>query len=154
MERTLPPLAFIIAVVSGWIARQQLEVLEYLREENRVLKRQLGKRRLKLADEDRRGLAVRGKALGRKVLGEYAAIVTPDTILRWHRQLIASKSKWTHPSKKRRGRPGVMKEIAEVAVRMAKENPSWGYRRIQGALAAVGHRVAHNTVKKILREHG
>jgi len=81
MERTLSPLTFIIAVVSGWIARQQLEVLEYLREENRVLKRQLGKRRLKLTDEDRRGLAVRGKALGRKILGEYAAIVTPDTIL-------------------------------------------------------------------------
>jgi len=81
MERTLSPLTFIIAVVSGWIARQQLEVLEYLREEPRVLKRQLGKRRLKLTDEDRRGLAVRGKALGRKVLGEYAAIVTRDTIL-------------------------------------------------------------------------
>lgn len=152
MERTLSPLTFIIAVVSGWITRQQLEVLEYLREENRVLKRQIGKRRLKLTDEDRRRLAIRGKALGRKALGEFASIVTPDTLLRWHRQLIAAK--WTYASKKRRGRPAVMKEIAELAVRMAKENPTWGYRRIQGALAVVGHRVAHNTVKKILREHG
>ena len=105
MERTLSPLTFVVAVVSGWISRQQLEVLEYLREENRVLKRQLGKRRLKLTDEDRRRLAVRGKALGRKLLGEFASIVTPDTILRWHHQLIASK--WTYPSKKRRGRPGI-----------------------------------------------
>jgi len=152
MERALSPLTFVIAVVSGWITRQQLEVVEYLREENRVLKQQLGKRRLKLTDEDRRRLAVRGKALGRKILGEYVSIVTPDTILRWHRRLIASK--WTHPSKKRAGRPGVMKEIAALAVKMAKENPSWGYRRIQGALAVVGHRVAPNTVKRILREHG
>ena len=152
MERPLSPLTFIIAVVSGWITREQLEVLEFLREENRVLKRQLGKRRLKLTDEDRRRLAVRGKALGRKLLGEVASIVTPDTILRWHRKLIAAK--WTHPSKKRRERAEVMKEIAELTVRMAKENPSWGYRRIQGALAVVGRRVAHNTVKRILREHG
>jgi len=152
MERTLSPLTFITAVVSGWISRQQLEVLEYLREENRVLKRQLGKRRLKLTDADRRRLAVRGKALGRRLLGEHASIVTPDCILRWHRNLIAAK--WTHPSKKRRGRPGVMKEIAVLVVKMAKGNSTWGYRRIQGALAVVGHRVAHNTVKKVLREHG
>ena len=69
------------------------------------------------------------KPLGRKALSEIATIVTPDTILAWHRRLIAAK--WTYPSTGV-GRPGVMKETRELIVRMAEENPSWGYTRIQG----------------------
>ena len=88
---------------------------------------------------------------GRSLLGKVATIVTPDTILRWHRQLIAHK--WTYESK-RPGRPGVMKEIETLVVRMAKENPTWGYRRIQGALKNLDHTVAHNTVKNILKPNG
>jgi putative transposase len=69
------------------VNRHQLEVIEYLREEKRVLKEHLGGRRLWLTDAQRRRLAVNGRCLGRKVLSEVATLVTPDTILRWHPQL-------------------------------------------------------------------
>ena len=82
---------------------------------------------------------------------QVATIVTPDTILRWHRQLIARK--WTYP-KRRPGRPGVRQEIRRLVVRMASENPSWGYTRIQGALRNLDHRVARSTIAAILREQG
>ena len=77
-----------------------------------------------------------------KALRQIATIVTPETILAWHRQLIAAK--WTYPQR-RTGRPGVMREIRELVVRMAEENPSWGYTRIQGALKNLEHRVARST---------
>ena len=80
-----------------------------------------------------------------------ATIVTPDTILRWHRRLIAAK--WTYPASKV-GRPGRMKEIRELIVRFAAENPSWGSCRIQRALKNLGHRVASSTIAKTLKEHG
>ena len=80
-----------------------------------------------------------------------AEILAPDTILRWHRQLIARE--WT-AHRRRVGRPGVLREIGQLAVRMAQENPTWGYRRIQGALKNLGHRVARSTIADILRAHG
>jgi putative transposase len=79
---------------------------------------------------------------------EVATIVTPDTILRWHRELIARK--WTY-APPRLGRPGVQGEIRHLVVRMATDNPSWGYTRIQGALKNLGHRVARSTIAKILK---
>ena len=75
-------LQFLLAVFSGWVNRHQREIIDYLMEENRVLREQLGGRRLRLNDDQRRRLAVKGKVLGRKVLGQVAGIVTPDTILR------------------------------------------------------------------------
>jgi hypothetical protein len=94
MATVLQPWQVLIATLAGWMGRQQEAVIEYLREENRVLKQQLGRRRMRLTDDQRRRLAVRGKAIGRQALAEFASLVTPDTILRWHRQLIAQK--WTH----------------------------------------------------------
>jgi len=91
MAIVLHPWQIFVAAMAGWISRQQDAVIEYLREENRVLKQQLGRRRLRLTDDQRRRLAVRGKAIGRRALAEVASLVTPDTILRWHRQLIAKK---------------------------------------------------------------
>ena len=85
------PWQMILVALAGWITRQQLAVIEYLKEENRVLREQLGKRRLRFTDDQRRRLAAKGKALGRKALGEIGCIVTPDTILRSHRRLIARK---------------------------------------------------------------
>ncbi len=122
MVAVLQPWQILVAAFAGWMGRQQDAVIEYLREENRVLRQQLGRRKLRLTDEQRRRLAVRGKAIGRNSLAEFASLVTPDTILRWHRQLIAQK--WTH---KRRspGRPRVMQVIAELTVRMARENPRY-----------------------------
>jgi len=143
----------LVIMAAGWISREQAAAIDYLVEENRVLKEQLkaSGKRLLLTDEQRRRLAAKGKPLGRKVLSAIATIVTPDTILRWHRELIAEK--WTY-ARRRVGRPGVMKEIRELAVRMAEENPSWGYARIQGALKHLNHRVAHSTIAKVLKEHG
>lgn len=89
--------------------------------------------------------------MGLKALRQIATIVTPETILAWHRRLIAAK--WTYP-RRRIGRPGVMREIRETIVRMAEENPSWGYARIQGALKHLDHRVARSTIAKVLKEHG
>ena len=151
MGVVLHPWQILVAALAGWISHQQDAVIEYLREENRVLKQQLGRRRLRLTDDQRRRLAIRGKAIGRRALAEVASLVTPDTILRWHRQLIAEK--WTH---KRRspGRPRIMEVIADLVVRMARENPRWGYTRIQGALNNVGHRVGRTTVANILKGNG
>ncbi len=143
----------LLATFAGWVGRNQTVIIAYLVEENRVLKEQLKSdgRRLRFTDDQRRRLAVKGKPLGRKVLRQIATIVTPDTILPWHRKLIAAK--WTYPQT-RIGRPGVMKEIRELIVRMAEENPSWGYARIQGALKHLDHRVARSTIAKVLKEHG
>jgi hypothetical protein len=124
------------AVLISWLDRQEREALAYLIEENRVLRRQLGGQRLRLTDDDRRRLAVRAFRLGRQALRHVATIVTPDTLLRWHRQLIARK--WTYARKS--PRRGVLAEIRRLVVRMAKDNPTWGYTRIQGALKNVASR--------------
>jgi len=132
MARIIRPWQVLVIAAAGWISREQDSVIEYLREENRVLKQQLGGRRLRLTDAQRRRLAAKGKAIGYRVLSEVATIA------------------------KRRdsGRPPVMKEIAELTVRIAREAPSWGYSRIQGALANLGHTVARTTVATILKQHG
>src|SRR5262249_13621092 len=91
------------------------------------------------------------KGLGRKLLQEVATIVTPETLLAWHRRLIAQK----YGSEKRGcGRPRKSREIEDLVVRMAKENRSWGYRRIKGALSNLGHEVGRGTIAKMLARHG
>jgi putative transposase len=130
---------------------QQQEAVAYLIEENRILRAQLRGRRLRLTDEDRCRLARRGQRLGRQVLRQVATIATPDTILRWHRQLIARK--WTY-ARGRSSRRDVLAEIRRLVVRMAEENPTWGYTRIRGALKNVGHRVGRSTIARILRAQG
>ena len=118
-------------------------------EENRILKNKLKGRRIRFTDEGRKRLAVKGKALRRKVLREVASIVTPDTILAWHRKLVAQK--WGYSKRRGPGRPPRKEEIAKLTVRMARENPSWGYTTITGALYNLGHEVARETVRNILR---
>ena len=151
MKAEIYPLQVLLLTVSGWVNRHQQEVIGYLVEENRVLKEQMKGRRLRLTGEQRRRLAAKGKRLGRQTLNRVATIVTPDTILRWHRRLIALK--WTHEAK-RVGRPGLMKAIAALIVRMAQENSSWGYCRIQGELKQLGHRVAPSTIARVLKDNG
>ena len=85
-------LRFLILTAAGWVNRHREDVIDYLREENRVLREQLGPRPLRLTDAQRRRLAVRGQKLGRRILAQVAGIVTPDTILRWYRRLIAGST--------------------------------------------------------------
>src|SRR2546427_7528764 len=151
MTTDLFPLRLLLVTLAGWVNRHQQQVIESLVEENRVLKEQLKRRRVRLTDDQRRRLAAKGQPLGRRILRQVSTIVTPDTILRWHRRLIARK--WTF-APKRPGRPGTMKEIVSLIVRMATDNPAWGYSRIQGALKNLDHRVARSTVAKVLKDNG
>jgi putative transposase len=145
-------LQFLVVTVAGFIQRSQEDVIEYLREENRVLREQLGGRRLRLTDDQRRRLAVRAQALGRAALNGLACIVTPDTLLAWYRRLVAAK--YNGATMRGPGRPPSSEELAKLVVRMAKENPGWGYTRIRWALANLGHDVGRNTIKRILADAG
>lgn len=108
-------LQLLLATFGGWVTRQQAEAMSYLIEENRVLNERLIGRghSLRFTDDQRRRLAAKGEPLGRGVLSGIATIVTPDTIMAWHRRLIASK--WTYP-RTQVGRPGVMKEIRTLII--------------------------------------
>jgi hypothetical protein len=87
------------------------------------------------------------------MLQDVATIVTPDTILHWHRELVAAK--WDYSSRRKKlGRPPVSDEIVGLVVRMARENPNWGYDRIKGSLANLGHEISKTTVSNILKAHG
>ncbi len=142
---------FLALTFAGWINRSQQDAIEYLKEENRVL-RQLVARRLRFTDDQRRRLAAKAKALCQENVKEIVELVTPDTLLRWYRELIAAK--YDGSQRRGPGRPRVAETIRELVLTMAKENSSWGYTRICGALANMGHEVGRNTVKRILAEHG
>jgi transposase InsO family protein len=107
---------------------------------------------LRFNDDQRRRLAARAKGLGRKVLAEVATIVTPETLLAWHRKLIAQK--YDGSGKRGPGRPRTAGEIETLVVRMAEENRDWGHRRIQGALFNLGHEIARSTIADILQRRG
>ena len=146
------PLQFLLMTFAGWVNRRQLAMIDYLKEENRVLRQQVGDRKPRFTDEQRRRLAVKGRVLGRRVLGELAGLVTPDTILRWYRELIASK--YDGSARRGPGRPRRASSLRELVVRFGSENPTWGYTRIRDVLGSLGHVLARNTVKRILLEHG
>jgi transposase InsO family protein len=141
-----------LLLCSGWVNRSQQAVIDYLLEENRVLRAVNGSRRLRLTDDQRRRLAVKGKVLGRRQLAAVAGIVTPHTILRWYRRLVAKK--YDGSKTRRPGRPPTKPDIAALVVRMATENPTWGDTRIRGGLNGLDHDVARNTIKAILKDHG
>ena len=109
-----------MVALAGWLNRHQQALIDYLIEENRVLKEQVEGNRLRFTDEQRIQLAVKAKALGRQLLGEIATIVTPDILLAWHRKLIAKK--WTY-ARKGVGRPRLAQEITDLVVRIAGRIP-------------------------------
>jgi len=153
----MPPMVFqtwqfIVVALAGWLNQQQQDIVAYLSEENRVLREQLKGKRLRFTDDQRRRLAAKGKALGSKVLREVCTLVTPETLLRWYRTLIAKK--YDGSAKRGPGRPRMEESIPELVVRMAKEDLSWGYGRIQGALENLGHVISRSTIARILKEHG
>ena len=144
--------ARLIAYVTGLVNQRLLLQCEYLIAENRILRSQVP-RRLRLSDSERTTLAEIGRRLGRKYLGEVACVAKPDTILAWYRRLIARKF---DGSKHRSypGRPRISADVEALIIRMAQENSTWGYDRIAGALANLGHHVSDQTIGNILRRHG
>ena len=136
----LDPFSFLVVSVAGWLNQRQQHVIQYLIEENRVLREQIGRRRLRFTDDHRRRLAVKAKKLSRKILAQVASVVTPETLLSWHRKFIAQK--YDGSLFRTRGRPRTSTEISNLVIQMAEQNRGWGYRRIQGALANLGHHVA------------
>jgi hypothetical protein len=118
------------------------------KEENRALREQLGGKRLRSTDRQRRRLAVKAKAIGRQRLFEIGTLATPDTLLRWYRELIAKK--YDGSKRRRPGRPRTAVDFEELVFLMAGDNLCWGYTRIRGALHNLGHEIARNTIKRIL----
>jgi putative transposase len=127
------PLQFLLMTFAGWVNRRQLAMIDYLKAENLVLRQQLGGRKPRFTDDQRRRLAVKGRVLGHRVLGELAGLVTPETILRWYRDLIAAKYDGT--TRRGAGRPGTASSLRDLVVRVATENPTRGYTRIRDVLA-------------------
>ncbi|MES2693679.1 MAG: integrase core domain-containing protein [Verrucomicrobiota bacterium] len=147
----LSPLPFLMMVFAGWVNREQQAAIEYLQAENEVLRSQLRGRRLRFTDDERQKLAVKGKALGRKLLSEVACIVSPDTILAWHRRLVASK--WTF-RRGTEGRPPLADEVRALIVDLARNDSNWGYSSIRDRLSNLGYRVSRTTIANVLREQG
>src|SRR5712691_12536999 len=102
------PLRFVFVALAGWVNQQQRDVVDYLQEENRALREQVGPGRLRFTDDQRRRLAAKAKILGRRVLRDIATIVTPDTLLTWHRRLIAQQ--YDGSARRGPGRPPVIEE--------------------------------------------
>ena len=144
--------ARMLACITGTADQELLLRNEYLAAENRILKAQI-KGRLLLSEADKATLAEIAHRLGRKALEEVAAAAKPDTILGWYRKLIANKFDGSRFGRSA-GRPRVDEETERLLVQMAKENPTWGYDRIVGALANLGQRLSDQTAGNILRRHG
>jgi putative transposase len=122
MPLMLNPISFVVACLAGWFGEQQQRSIDYLTEENRVLREQIGSRRIRFTNDQRRRLAVRAKELSRSALKNVATIVTPETLLAWHRKLIASK--YDGSERRKPGRPRMNAEVEALVVRMAEENRS------------------------------
>jgi len=142
----------LLAYITGTVDQELLLRNEYLVTENRILRDQL-KGRVRLSDGERKALAEIGQKLGKQALEEIANIVKPDTILGWHRKLVAQKFDGS-TQRKAPGRPPIDSELEALVVRIAQENRSWGYDRIVGALANLGLTVSDQTVGNILKRHG
>ena len=145
-------LQFLVVAVAGWISQQPRDVIDSLQEENRVRREQLGPGRLRFTDAQRRRRAAKATRLGRRVRRDLHTLVTPETLLRWHRQLIAR----TYDGRGRRGpgRPRVMDTTRRLIVRMAPENREWGDTRIRGARGNLGHQVARGPLANVRKERG
>ena len=153
MNFILEPWQLLFAILSGWVNQRQQEIIAFQNAQITTLLHKLGKKRILLTDDQRRRLAVKGKTIGRKALLQLTTIVTPDTILRWHHELVAKK--WDHSQKRKSvGRPRIRQVIVDLILQLARENPTWGYDRIEGALANVGYQICDQTVGNVLKAHG
>ena len=146
MNFILQPWQLLLIVLASWVNRQQQEMIEYLQTENRVLIEKFGNRRILLSDDQRRRLAVKGQILGRKRLEEVGTLFTPDTMMRWHRTLVAKKWDSSDRREKKPGRPRIRQVIVDLTVKFAQQNPTGGFDRIQGELAKIGYQIFDTTV--------
>ncbi|MBN1346708.1 MAG: transposase [Phycisphaerae bacterium] len=151
---TWTPWRFFLVAVTGWMNRQQQEAIAYLTEENRILREKLGQKRILLTISQKRRLAAAAARLPRQVLREVGTLFSPDTLLTWHRWLIARK----YDVSLQRGKPGPaptkQRMIRQLVLRMAEENPDWGYGRMYGELKKLGYKVHWQTVRRVMLDHG
>ena len=119
MSFILQPWQLLLVILAGWMNQLQQQIIDFQRKEIEVLKKRVGKRRIVLNDDDRRILAVKAKVLGRKVLEEIGCLFTPDTLLRWHRELVARKWDYSKRREKKPGRPSTPGEIVQLVVQIA-----------------------------------
>ena len=143
--------ARLLAYVTGLVNQELLLQNEYLTAENRILRSHLPAR-IRLSNPERETLAEIGRRLGRKALGNVAFVAKPDTILAWYRRLVAAK--FDGKQRSYPGRPRIHPDVESLIVRFARENAGWGYDRIAGALAHLGHSVSDQTIGNVLRRHG
>jgi hypothetical protein len=144
--------AVLLMMLAGWMNRQQQEMIEYLKEENKILREKLGKKRLLLNDDQRRRLAVLAKKLGKKALTEICGIFSPDILLRWHQRLVANK--YDGSKKRKMGRPQITDALRTAIIHVAKDNRHWGYIRIRGQLKYLGFKVSIATIGNVLKKAG
>jgi transposase InsO family protein len=143
---------FLLCCLAGWINRHQQDVIDYLQEEVRVLKELHHGRRLRFNHDQRCRLAAKARKIRFGRLRAIVGIVTPQTLLRWHRQLIARK--YDSSQVRSSGRPRTADQIRKLILRMAKSNRQWGYTRICGALFNLGYEISRTTVAKVLKTAG
>jgi transposase InsO family protein len=142
----------LLLAVAGWVNRHQQAVIEYLQEENRILLEQLGGKPRRLTDAQRVRLARKAKIVGRRRLGSFTTLVTPDTLLRWFRTLVAKK--WTFAKTNPVGRPRVDPRLEKLVIKLIQEDPTWGSNRIVDALDNLGLKLSDSTVDNIRRRNG
>src|SRR2546428_5692368 len=143
----------LLASITGSVDEELRLRNAYLAAENHILRNQIKARRLLLTDAERKTLAEMGHKLGRQALQEIATIAQPDTILAWHRKCM-DHHEVRSPQRPSVGRPRIAKEMEDLVVRMARENRSWGYDRIVGALSNLGYGISDQTVGNILKRQG
>jgi hypothetical protein len=143
-------LALLVASMANWLGRHAAAQLDYLQPENRALRTRLACRRIVFTDAERRTLGTLANRIGIKALRELDPIVSPSTLLRWHWDLMARK--WTFLERRSPGMAPASRVIEQLVLRMANENPSRGYTRIQGALQNLGMHIGRGTIRRILKD--
>ena len=147
----------LLTMLAGWINRQQSEIIEYLKEENSILRDELlkatGKKRIILNDTQRRRLAILGRKLGRKLLSNVCFSFSPDTIMMWHRKLVARKYDGSQ-NRSIFGRPKISDAVKQRIIDIAKDNKHLGTRKLFGFMKYLGIKVSPSSISRILKEHG
>ena len=141
----------MVLALAGWMNRQQQDAIEYLQTENRILREKLGHKRIRLNDSQRARLGEAAAKLGRALLQTLGTIFSPDTLLRWHRWMVARKYDGTG---KRGPKPKKANSVRKLVKQMSEENPSWGYGRICGELRKLGFEIHWQTVRRVMLDLG